>query len=76
MVVYTAVEMARIAWKLHSGGEVHVGRSRRHNFQPMPAIDLNVVWTLNTVEHIERITQLIIDICGTPETVCGPVDYL
>ncbi|OYU93104.1 MAG: phenylalanine--tRNA ligase subunit beta, partial [Burkholderiales bacterium PBB5] len=27
-----------------------------------------------TVAHIERITQLIIDICGTPETVCGPVD--
>jgi phenylalanyl-tRNA synthetase beta chain len=26
------------------------------------------------VEHIERITQLIIDICGTPETVCGPID--
>ncbi|MFN3493689.1 MAG: phenylalanine--tRNA ligase subunit beta, partial [Hydrogenophaga sp.] len=26
------------------------------------------------VEHIERITQLIVEICGTPETVCGPVD--
>ncbi|MGP1682047.1 MAG: phenylalanine--tRNA ligase subunit beta, partial [Giesbergeria sp.] len=28
----------------------------------------------HTVEHIERITQLVLDICGTPETVCGPVD--
>ena len=27
-----------------------------------------------TVEHIERITQLIVEICGLPETVCGPVD--
>jgi hypothetical protein len=26
------------------------------------------------VEHIERITQLIIDICGTPDTNCGPMD--
>jgi phenylalanyl-tRNA synthetase beta chain len=27
-----------------------------------------------TVEHIERLTQLIIDICGTSETNCGPMD--
>ena len=27
-----------------------------------------------TVEHIERISQLIVEICGTPDTVCGPVD--
>lgn len=27
-----------------------------------------------TVEHIERITQLVLEICGTPETVVGPVD--
>ena len=27
-----------------------------------------------TVEHIERLTQLIIDICGTPDTTCGPID--
>jgi phenylalanyl-tRNA synthetase beta chain len=27
-----------------------------------------------TVQHIERITQLILEICGTPETCCGPVD--
>jgi len=27
-----------------------------------------------TVEHIERITRLIVDICGTPATRVGPVD--
>ena len=27
-----------------------------------------------TVEHIEHITRLILDICGTPETACGPID--
>jgi phenylalanyl-tRNA synthetase beta chain len=27
-----------------------------------------------TVEHIERITQLIVEICGTPDTRCGPID--
>ena len=27
-----------------------------------------------TVEHIERITQLILDICGTAATQCGPID--
>ena len=29
---------------------------------------------LLTVEHIERITQLVLDICGTPETKVGPID--
>jgi phenylalanyl-tRNA synthetase beta chain len=28
----------------------------------------------HTVEHIERITQLVLDICGTSDSVCGPVD--
>ncbi len=51
------------------------GRSRRYNF----ATDAGHRFERgvdpgNTVEHIERITQLIIDICGTPETVCGPID--
>ena len=51
------------------------GRSRRYNF----ATDAGHRFERgvdpgNTVEHIERITQLIIDICGTPETVCGPMD--
>jgi len=27
-----------------------------------------------TVEHIERITQLVLDICGTPETQVAPID--
>jgi len=27
----------------------------------------------HTAEHIERITQLVLEICGTPETACGPV---
>ncbi|MDO9358715.1 MAG: phenylalanine--tRNA ligase subunit beta [Polaromonas sp.] len=51
------------------------GRSRRFNFSTDAGhrfergVDPGM-----TVEHIERITQLIIDICGTPETVCGPLD--
>ncbi len=27
----------------------------------------------HTATHIERITQLVLEICGAPETVCGPV---
>ncbi len=27
-----------------------------------------------TVAHIERITQLVLDICGTPDTTVGPID--
>jgi phenylalanyl-tRNA synthetase beta chain len=27
-----------------------------------------------TVKHIERITQLVLDICGTSDTQCGPID--
>jgi phenylalanyl-tRNA synthetase beta chain len=51
------------------------GRSRRFNFSTDAGhrfergVDSNL-----TVEHLERITQLIIDICGTPETACGPID--
>ena len=53
------------------------GRSRRFNFSTDAGhrfergVDPN-----QTVEHIERITQLIIDICGTADTACGPVDDL
>ncbi len=53
------------------------GRSRRYNFSTDAGhrfergVDFG-----QTVERIERITQLIIDICGTPDTVCGPVDDL
>ena len=51
------------------------GRSRRFNFSTDAGhrFERGVDPGL-TVEHIERISQLIIDICGTPETVCGPID--
>ena len=53
------------------------GRSRRYNFSTDAGHRFERgVDAGQTVEHIERITQLIIDICGTPETVCGPVDDL
>lgn len=53
------------------------GRSRRYNFSTDAGhrFERGVDPGL-TVEHIERITQLIVDICGTPETVCGPMDDL
>jgi phenylalanyl-tRNA synthetase beta chain len=51
------------------------GRSRRFNFSTDAGHRFERgVDPLCTVEHIERITQLIIDICGTPQTQCGPVD--
>ncbi|MGV3682007.1 MAG: phenylalanine--tRNA ligase subunit beta [Acidovorax sp.] len=51
------------------------GRSRRYNFSTDAGhrFERGVDPEL-TVEHIERITQLVIDICGTPETACGPID--
>ncbi len=51
------------------------GRSRRFNFSTDAGhrFERGVDPQL-TVEHIERITQLIIDICGTPNTTCGPMD--
>ncbi len=51
------------------------GRSRRFNFSTDAGhrFERGVDPEL-TVAHIERISQLIIDICGTPETACGPVD--
>jgi len=51
------------------------GRSRRFNFSTDAGhrFERGVDPEL-TVEHIERITQLIVEICGTPDTVCGPVD--
>ena len=53
------------------------GRSRRYNFSTDAGHRFERgVDAGQTVEHIERITQLIIDICGTAETVCGPVDDL
>ena len=51
------------------------GRSRRYNFSTDAGHRFERgVDSGNTIEHIERITQLIIDICGTPDTVCGPMD--
>ena len=51
------------------------GRSRRFNFSTDAGhrFERGVDPEL-TLEHIERISQLIIEICGTPDTVCGPVD--
>ena len=51
------------------------GRSRRYNFSTDAGHRFERgVDPGQTIEHIERITQLIIDICGTPDTVCGPMD--
>ena len=53
------------------------GRSRRYNFSTDAGHRFERgVNPGETVEHIERITQLIIDICGTPDTACGPIDDL
>ena len=51
------------------------GRSRRFNFSTDAGhrFERGVDPQL-TVEHIERLSQLIIDICGTPSTSCGPMD--
>ena len=51
------------------------GRSRRYNFSTDAGHRFERgVDPAHTVEHVERITQLILDICGTPNSVCGPVD--
>ena len=53
------------------------GRSRRYNFSTDAGHRFERgVDSGQTVARIERITQLIIDICGTPDTVCGPMDDL
>jgi len=51
------------------------GRARRYNFSTDAAhrFERGVDYA-TTVEHIERITALIVDICGTPDTKVGPVD--
>ena len=55
--------------------EAVAGRSRRYNFSTDAGhrFERGVDPAL-TVEHIEHITRLIIDICGTPQTGCGPID--
>jgi len=51
------------------------GRSRRYNFATDAGHRFERgVDPEGTVQHLERITQLILQICGTPETVCGPID--
>ena len=51
------------------------GRSRRYNFATDAGHRFERgVDPSQTVEHLERITQLIIDICGTDQTQCGPID--
>ena len=55
--------------------EAVAGRSRRFNFSTDAGHRFERgVDPARTVEHIERLTQLIIDICGTADTACGPVD--
>ncbi|MBC7214312.1 MAG: phenylalanine--tRNA ligase subunit beta [Burkholderiaceae bacterium] len=51
------------------------GRSRRYNFATDAGHRFERgVDPEHTAEHIERITQLVLDICGTSDTVCGPID--
>jgi phenylalanyl-tRNA synthetase beta chain len=51
------------------------GRARRYNFSTDAAhrFERGVDYA-TTVEHIERITALLVEICGTEETRVGPVD--
>ncbi len=51
------------------------GRSRKFNFSTDAGHRFERgVDPATTVEHIERITQLILEICGTADTQCGPID--
>ena len=51
------------------------GRSRRFNFSTDAGHRFERgVDPDQTVEHLERITQLIVDICGTADTTCSPID--
>ena len=51
------------------------GRSRRFNFSTDAGHRFERgVDPAQTVEHLERISQLILDICGTTQTSCGPID--
>ena len=53
------------------------GRSRRYNFSTDAGHRFERgVDPGHTVDCIERVTQLILEICGTAETVVGPVDDL
>ena len=51
------------------------GRSRRFNFSTDAGHRFERgVDPSETVAHIERITQLVLDICGTAQTTVGPMD--
>jgi phenylalanyl-tRNA synthetase beta chain len=51
------------------------GRARRFNFTTDAAHRFERgVDPATTVDHLEYITRLIIDVCGTPQTKVGPVD--
>lgn len=55
--------------------EAVMGRGRRYNFSTDAGHRFERgVDPAQTVEHIERITQLILDICGTADTQVGPMD--
>ncbi len=51
------------------------GRARRYNFSTDAAhrFERGVDYA-TTVEHVEYLTRLVLDICGTPETRVGPID--
>ncbi len=51
------------------------GRSRRFNFSTDAGHRFERgVDPQQTLEAIERISQLVLEICGTPNSVCGPLD--
>ena len=51
------------------------GRSRRFNFSTDAGHRFERgVDPATTTSHIERLTRLIVDICGGPTTRCGPID--
>ena len=51
------------------------GRSRRFNFSTDAGHRFERgVDPATTAEHIERITELVLDICGGEQTRCGPID--
>ncbi|MCG2584043.1 phenylalanine--tRNA ligase subunit beta [Massilia sp. TS11] len=51
------------------------GRARKYNFSTDAAhrFERGVDYA-TTVEHIERITALILEVCGTAQTTVGPID--
>lgn len=54
--------------------EAIAGRARRYNFSTDAAHRFERgVDPHHTIEHIERITELVLHICGTPQTTCGPI---